>query len=131
MSTMAKMTLSSAAVDFIEDAKHHALIGAPAPDASRVREIIAKSMAKQPLDLAETAVLLRASRPELIEEIFEAARQLKRSVYGNRIVLFAPLYVGNGFSQQGILNWGIFIHPCPLHKTLDAVAAEAAHYVVL
>ena len=29
--------------------------------------------------------------PELVEEIFEAARRLKRDVYGNRIVLFAPL----------------------------------------
>ena len=31
----------------------------------------------------------------MIEKIFDAARQLKRDVYGNRIVLFAPLYVGN------------------------------------
>jgi 2-iminoacetate synthase len=30
-----------------------------------------------------------------LEQIFDAARQLKRDVYGNRIVLFAPLYVGN------------------------------------
>jgi 2-iminoacetate synthase len=30
-----------------------------------------------------------------VEEIFDAARRLKRDVYGNRIVLFAPLYVGN------------------------------------
>jgi 2-iminoacetate synthase len=30
-----------------------------------------------------------------VERIFDAARQLKRNVYGNRIVLFAPLYVGN------------------------------------
>ena len=29
------------------------------------------------------------------EEIFAAARELKRTVYGNRIVLFAPLYVGS------------------------------------
>jgi 2-iminoacetate synthase len=40
-------------------------------------------------------VLLRTTDPELVEEIFDAARQLKRDVYGNRIVLFAPLYVGN------------------------------------
>jgi biotin synthase len=60
-----------------------------------VRDVIAKSLAKQPLTEAETAVLLNASSPELIEEIFAAARQLKRDVYGNRIVLFAPLYIGN------------------------------------
>jgi 2-iminoacetate synthase len=39
--------------------------------------------------------LLAASEPELVERIFDAARQLKRDVYGNRIVLFAPLYIGN------------------------------------
>ena len=40
-------------------------------------------------------MLLAADEPELVEQIFDAARQLKRDVYGNRIVLFAPLYIGN------------------------------------
>ena len=60
-----------------------------------MRDVIAKSLAKQPLAVEETAVLLAADEPELVEQIFEAARQLKRDVYGNRIVLFAPLYIGN------------------------------------
>ena len=64
-------------------------------DAGEVREIIAKSLSKQPLAVDETAVLLAADEPELVEQIFDAARQLKRDVYGNRIVLFAPLYIGN------------------------------------
>ncbi len=87
--------LSDGAVDFIDDDRLHKLI-APAPaDASRVREIIAKALDKQALSVDETAELLRADEPELVEEIFDGARQLKRRVYGNRIVLFAPLYVGN------------------------------------
>lgn len=61
----------------------------------RVREIIAKSVAKNRLSLAETAVLINANDPQLIEEIKEGARTLKERVYGNRIVLFAPLYIGN------------------------------------
>jgi len=61
----------------------------------RVREVIAKSLNKERLTLEETAVLIKANDPELIEEIKEGARQLKQKVYGNRIVLFAPLYVGN------------------------------------
>ena len=61
----------------------------------RVRAIIAKSLDKQRLTLEETAVLINADDPELIEEIKEGARELKKRVYGNRIVLFAPLYVGN------------------------------------
>lgn len=61
----------------------------------RVREVIAKSLSKERLNLEETAVLVNADDPELIEEIKQGARELKEKVYGNRIVLFAPLYIGN------------------------------------
>lgn len=61
----------------------------------RVREIIQKSLNKNRLTLEETAVLINTDDPELIEEIKNGARELKEKVYGNRIVLFAPLYVGN------------------------------------
>jgi len=89
------MTLSRTATDFIDDASLHALLAQPAPAAGQVRDIVAKSLAKEALTVAETAVLLRVDSPELVEELFAAARELKRRVYGNRIVLFAPLYVGN------------------------------------
>lgn len=62
---------------------------------ARVQEIISKSLAKQRLNLEEVAVLLNTNDPEQIEEIKEGARTLKRTIYGNRIVLFAPLYIGN------------------------------------
>ncbi len=65
------------------------------PAAERVREIIAKSLNKQRLDPEEMAVLLNTEEPKLLEEIFAGARELKRRIYGNRIVLFAPLYIGN------------------------------------
>jgi len=61
----------------------------------RVRQIIAKSLNKERLTMEETAALINADSPGLIEEIKEGARELKKRVYGNRIVLFAPLYVGN------------------------------------
>lgn len=64
-------------------------------DKDSVRAVIAKSLDKKRLTLQETAVLINATDPELIEEIKEGARELKKKVYGNRIVLFAPLYVGN------------------------------------
>lgn len=60
-----------------------------------VRTIIAKSHAKERLTLAETASLLQVNDSTLIQEILEGARQLKEQIYGNRIVLFAPLYIGN------------------------------------
>lgn len=64
-------------------------------DRESVRAVIAKSLDKQRLTMHETAILINATDPELIEEIKEGARELKKRVYGNRIVLFAPLYVGN------------------------------------
>lgn len=65
------------------------------PDKQAVRDVIAKSLEKNRLTLRETAMLINANDPELIEEIKEGARELKKRVYGNRIVLFAPLYIGN------------------------------------
>ncbi|MBV5283779.1 MAG: [FeFe] hydrogenase H-cluster radical SAM maturase HydG [Paludibacter sp.] len=61
----------------------------------KVREIIVKSLSKKRLNLEEVAVLINADDPELIEEIKEGAKTLKKTIYGNRIVLFAPLYVGS------------------------------------
>lgn len=95
MTTMADLSLSAGAVNFIDDARLSELLASPRPDAGLVREIIAKSLSKQALSVDETAVLLAADDPELVEEIFATARQLKTNVYGNRIVLFAPLYIGN------------------------------------
>ncbi len=95
MTDLAQMTLSRGAVDFINDDELTNLLAQPSPQPERVREVIAKSLAKEPLTVEETAVLLRAEDPEMVNEIFEAARRLKREVYGNRIVLFAPLYIGN------------------------------------
>ncbi len=95
MSGMPAIKLSEGAVDFINESHINSLLRGNKPDPKRVREIIAKSLAKQALSVSETAELLLADSPELIEEIFEAARELKKNVYGNRIVLFAPLYIGN------------------------------------
>ncbi len=87
--------LSEKAVDFIDDDYLMKLAAVPAAEASEVRDILAKSLAKEALSVPETATLLAATEPELVEEIFDTARTLKRNVYGNRIVIFAPLYIGN------------------------------------
>ena len=62
---------------------------------SAVEEVIAKSLSKQRLNLAEVAVLINATDVSSIQAIKEGAKTLKKNVYGNRIVLFAPLYIGN------------------------------------
>jgi len=65
------------------------------PTKARVREIIQRSLDKNRLEPEEMATLINADSPEMAEEIFEGACALKEKVYGNRIVLFAPLYIGN------------------------------------
>jgi len=69
-------------------------------DSSKVKEVIAKSLSKKRLNLEEVAVLINATDAESIELIKDGARTLKRNIYGNRIVLFAPLYVGNKCSNN-------------------------------
>lgn len=80
---------------FIPEDKIEQLLKRPSGDKKQVEDIIAKSLAKNRLDPEEMAVLLNATDPELVEQIKEGARTLKKNIYGNRIVLFAPLYVGN------------------------------------
>ncbi len=80
---------------FIDAAEIWDFINNTRADKQRVREVIRASLDKKRLSLEETAVLINATDPELIEEIKEGARLLKEKVYGERIVLFAPLYVGD------------------------------------
>ena len=59
------------------------------------RDILAKSLDLQVLNLKEVSSLIALEDDELWEEVFEAARIVKEKVYGKRIVLFAPLYLSN------------------------------------
>jgi len=65
------------------------------PDASLIRDILQKSLSIKTLTPDQTAALLNVTSPELWEEIFEAALEVKKKVYDNRIVFFAPLYCSN------------------------------------
>jgi len=95
MTTISKLArFSESGCDFIAEERFLNLLHCKA-DSRRVEEVLDKSLALEPLTVVETAVLIAAGRPEEVEKIFAAARQLKERVYGKRIVLFAPLYVGN------------------------------------
>ncbi len=82
--------------DFIDDALIASqLAAARDPDAARVRDILAKAAAIETLDPEETAVLLNVADPELRREMEAAAGAIKRKVYDNRIVTFAPMYISS------------------------------------
>lgn len=80
---------------FIDPEEIWGYINSTKPTKERVRQIIDKALDKQRLNLEETATLVNTTDPELVNEILQGARTLKEKVYGNRIVLFAPLYIGN------------------------------------
>ena len=65
------------------------------PDKQKVRDILAKSLEIKTLTLDETAELLHVADEDLLEEMRETALKVKLKVYDNRIVTFAPLYMGN------------------------------------
>ncbi len=69
-------------------------------DAALVREILARAVELRGLPDEDLAVLMSVSDPELLGEVFHAAKRVKEEIYGNRLVLFAPLYVSNMCSNE-------------------------------
>ncbi|BDU70107.1 [FeFe] hydrogenase H-cluster radical SAM maturase HydG [Geothrix oryzae] len=121
------------------------LDGAPAQDPVRVRDILARARELRGLDEADLPVLMAVQRPDLLDELFHAAEQVKEEIYGRRIVLFAPLYVSNlcgneclycafrasnrGLTRRALGQAEIAAEVCHLlrqgHKRLLLVAGEA------
>jgi len=66
-----------------------------AQDAGRVRAVLSKSLELKGLNEEEVAVLMAISDPDLLAALFASAKQVKEEIYGQRLVLFAPLYVSN------------------------------------
>ncbi len=64
-------------------------------DEALIDEILNKARLRKGLSHREAAVLLDCDIPEKNREIEELARQIKLDFYGNRIVMFAPLYLSN------------------------------------
>lgn len=60
-----------------------------------IDSLIEKAKKKKGLTHREASVLLACDIPEKNEEIFRLAEQIKKDFYGNRIVMFAPLYLSN------------------------------------
>ena len=64
-------------------------------DRPLIESIIGKAAGCRGLDHREAAVLMECTDPELVALMFRTAREIKRRLYGNRIVMFAPLYLSN------------------------------------
>ena len=72
-----------------------------------LREILEKAKERKGLSHRDASVLLECDVPEINDEIYALAEQIKKDFYGNRIVMFAPLYLSN-YCVNGCLY-------CPYH----------------
>lgn len=72
-----------------------------------VDQIIEKAKLRKGLTHREASVLLACENEEKLAEVYNLAEQIKKDFYGNRIVMFAPLYLSN-YCVNGCLY-------CPYH----------------
>ena len=89
---------SAHAEEFIDDAEIRETLDYAARNRDNralIEEIINKAATCKGLTHHEAAVLLECDQPDLVERYMQLARELKQRLYGNRIVLFAPLYLSN------------------------------------
>ena len=64
-------------------------------DGQAVRAILSKSLELKGLGMEDIAVLASINDPELLDALFDAAQRVKETIYGRRLVIFAPLYISN------------------------------------
>lgn len=89
---------SSVATEFIDHGEILSTIeyaAANAGDRRLVESILRKGALGKGLTHREAAVLLECDDPEMARRMEELARDIKQRFYGNRIVMFAPLYLSN------------------------------------
>ncbi len=81
-----------------------------------IDEILDKARTKKGLSHREGSVLLACELDDKNQEIFALAEQVKKDFYGNRIVLFAPLYLSNYCVNSCVY--------CPYHVTNKNIARK-------
>ncbi|MBQ3323047.1 MAG: [Firmicutes bacterium] len=89
---------SKIAEEFINDAKIKqtlAFAQAHKDDLELMQVILDKGREYKGLSYAEAATLLECEDPDIIQQIFDLGKEIKEHFYGNRIVMFAPLYLSN------------------------------------
>ena len=81
-----------------------------------IDSIISKARERKGLSHREASVLLACEIPEKIAECYDLAQQIKKDFYGNRIVMFAPLYLSN-YCVNGCVY-------CPYHMKNKHIARK-------
>lgn len=81
-----------------------------------IEQLIGKAALCKGLSHREAALLLECDLPDLTEQIFRLAKEIKQKLYGNRIVMFAPLYLSN-YCVNGCVY-------CPYHAKNKTIARK-------
>lgn len=81
-----------------------------------IDEILSKAEKRKGLTHREASVLLACENKEKIGQMYDLARQIKKDFYGNRIVMFAPLYLSN-YCVNGCIY-------CPYHMKNKHIARK-------
>ena len=82
--------------DFINEQKVWEILEAnKQPNFAKIRDILAKASEMKGLNLSDVAALTSISDPEMLADLFNTANHVKETIYGKRLVLFAPLYISN------------------------------------
>ena len=81
-----------------------------------IDQIIEKAKLRKGLSHREASVLLACENEDIIQQIYDLAKQIKEDYYGNRIVLFAPLYLSN-YCVNGCVY-------CPYHLKNKHIARK-------
>lgn len=89
------MNISERNTNFIDRDKLYNLIEGKTPTQGEIDIILNKAKKLKGLNLEEVAALLRIEDNAQIHQIMETAKFVKESIYGKRLVLFAPIYTGN------------------------------------
>lgn len=93
--------VSQQRADFIDEEQIGQILRARrTPGTVEVRALLTKSQSLAGLSMREVAALLFVDDPALLAEIFTTAKDIKESIYGSRLVLFAPLYISNRCSNE-------------------------------
>ena len=83
-------------------------------DRELIADILQQAAEGRGITHRQAAVLMECNDKEIIEQIFALAREIKQRIYGNRIVMFAPLYLSNH-----CINGCTY---CPYHATNRTIA---------
>lgn len=78
-----------------EEAISKTVEASAAPDQAQLTDLLDKAKACNGLGSSEAATLMRIQDSGQMEQLFHTAAEVKEKIYGQRVVLFAPLYVSN------------------------------------